>query len=488
MPDTLDTLVDPGSFQPEDDSLVSRDPLAFPGYADALERAREQAGVDESVVVGRAAIGGHPIELGVFNFAFFGGSMGEVAGERLARGLERAAERAVPFVVRTRTGGARMQEGMRSLVQMPKVIAARLTLADARRPLIAVLGNPTTGGVLASLAAAADVVLAESAAMIGFAGPRVAEVHTGRPAGRAHAAEAKLELGLVDAVGDLPALRDHIVRLLDILSSHDAEPPRLDDPPEAALPRPDGRAAVGAARAASRPTAPELLATMSDELVILRGDRAGTDDPALTAGVAKIEGRRALALALDRDHLPGPGAYRKARRCLRLAARLDLPVVTLVDTRGADPSDESESRGVAWEIAALFEDMLSAPVPIVSIVTGEGGSGGALAFATGDYLGALSDSIFSVIAPEAAAVILWRDPDRASDAADALRLTAHDLVELGIADDLIPAPTDAHSIGRTIAYHLARFAHLDVDRRDLVVSRRRRWRGMGHGSQREASP
>ncbi|MGH2730734.1 MAG: carboxyl transferase domain-containing protein, partial [Actinomycetota bacterium] len=199
---------------------------------------------------------------------------------------------------------------------------------------------------------------------------------------------------------------------------------------------------------------------------------AGTDDLALAAAIVRIFGRRVLVLALDRDHAPGPGAFRKARRCVGVACRLNIPIVTLVDTRGADPSEGSEAQGVAWEIGALFEAMLSATVPVVSFVTGEGGSGGALAFATADRLIAVSDSVFSVIAPEAAATILWRDPGRAPEIANGLRLTARDLVDMGIADELMTTPLEARPLAAAIARQLDAIRSSS----DLPAARRRRWR------------
>jgi acetyl-CoA carboxylase beta subunit len=456
---------------PEDDELASRDPLAYPDYRATLAKARSTTGADESVRAGSAAIGGHAVELAEFEFGFLGGSMGEVAGERLARSIERAARRSVPFVLHTATGGARMQEGMRALVQMPKVVAARIELEPAHLPFVAVLGHPTTGGVLASLCALADVTLAIEGSVIGFAGPPLVEQFTGRSlAPGSHTAGSKYTFGLVDDVVAPAEAPKRVAQVLDVLADDDPEPVPDDDVGSDDPAPLDGWAAVLAARALDRPRGPDLLAGLGDRIVWLRGDRAGTEDLALAAAVVRIFGRRALVLALDRDHAPGPGAFRKARRCVGVACRLGIPLVTLVDTRGADPSEGSEAQGVAWEIGALFEAMLSATVPVVSFVTGEGGSGGALAFATADRLIAVSDSVFSVIAPEAAATILWRDPGRAPEIADGLHLTARDLVDMGIADELMTAPLEA----RTLAAAIAR--RLDAAPSDLPAARRRRWR------------
>jgi acetyl-CoA carboxylase carboxyl transferase subunit beta len=472
--ETAASLADPGSFHAQDLDLRSSDPLQFADYADALEQARERSATDESVVAGPATIGGIEVELASFDFSFLGGSMGEVAGERLARAMERAAERRVPFVVRTSTGGARMQEGMRSLIQMPKLVAARLDLARAQQPFIAVLGHPTTGGVLASLAATADVTIAEGDATIGFAGPRVAARFTGTPLPPgSHSANYAYTHGLVDELVPPADAHAYVATVLRVLAAdrRDAieSPPVLEDAPEV-----DAWDVVEAVRNPTRPLAVDLIRGAAELFVELRGDRQGNDDPAVLCGFARVLGRRAMVIAMDRNHDPGPGGYRKARRCVEIAGRLHIPVVTLVDMRGADPSAESEASGLAWEIAAMFEAMLRTPTPAVSIVTGEGGSGGALAFATADELLIFRDAIFSVIAPEGAAEILWRDVTKAPQAARSLRLTADDLLDLGIADEVIRAPLKDETVRAVIAVSLDRVTTNLAD--DPAAARQQRWR------------
>lgn len=469
---SFDHVVDEGSFEAFRDELASTDPLRFAGYADLLRDERDRTGREESVETGAATIGGHPVEVAGFDFSFLGGSMGEVAGERVARAIERAVERRVPFVLRTATGGARMHEGMRALVQMPKLVAARTLLTEARLPYVAILGDPSTGGVLASVAGLADYTIAETGATVGFAGPRVVEAVTGDlpPAG-SHTAASALGNGLVDDVVDRDDVRSVLKLVLDATTSDDPEP--ASEPDGVSREEPDAWDAVLSARADERPNAPDLARQMTDHAVELRGDRAGRDDPALVALLGRLAGRRVLLLALDRRHLPGPGAFRKARRCLSVAARLGLSVVTLVDTRGADPSERSEAAGLAWEIAATFEAVLSVPVPIVSVVTGEGGSGGALALAAGDRLLIYEHAIFSVIGPEAAASILWRDADKAPDAARALRPTAQRSLDLGIADAVVPEPPEPGSLRQVLAYHLGAMTTEDTD---PSAARRARWR------------
>jgi acetyl-CoA carboxylase alpha subunit len=422
-------------------------------------------------MTGSARIGGVDVEIAAFDFTFFGGSMGEVAGERLALAMERAASRGVPFVLRTTTGGARMQEGMRSLVQMPKVVSARIALSESGQPFMAVLGHPTTGGVLASLGALADVTVAEAGATIGFAGPRVAERFTGVPLPEgSHKATSAYSAGLVDELVSSADVHSYVAGVLKLLGPDDPVPVDAPTPGEAT--DLDPWELVQLVRSQGHPKGPDLIRSAADAVVELRGDRTGADDMAVFTAFARVAGRKVMAVALDRDHHPGPHGFRKARRCLDIAARLRMPVVTVVDTRGADPSAASEAGGIAWEIARLFEAMLSAPVPILSFVTGEGGSGGALAFGCGDRLVAFGRSIFSVIGPEGAAEILWRDGGRASEAAAALRLAAADLLDLGIADEVIPGAATPEAIKHAIA------TGLEGDRSDGAASRRRRWRSV----------
>ncbi|MDQ3986119.1 MAG: acetyl-CoA carboxylase carboxyl transferase subunit beta [Actinomycetota bacterium] len=475
----IDALADPETFRPFKDARESEDPLGFPDYRSMIERARAQSGSNEAVVTGGATIGGRDVVLALFEFNFLAGSMGEVAGERLAEAMEAAAEREIPFVLRTATGGARMQEGMRSLIQMPKTVAARLALERAAQPFVAVLGHPTTGGVLASLGSLADVTIAEDDATIGFAGPRLVELVTGAPPGEdSHNARAAVESGLVDEVAAADAVRDRVAHCLDLLRPDSPEEPTSGEKPEV-------RTQVGATpwpavRDPNRASATGIARELGDHFE-LRGDREGRDDPAVVTMLARVMGRRCILVALDREHNPGPAAYRKTRRAIAVGSRLSLPVVTLVDTPGADPSPGSERGGVAWEIAALFQTILTAPVPVLSIVTGEGGSGGALAFAAGDLLLIYSDAMFSVIAPDLAAEILWRDPARDAEAASALRVSAADLRDLGIADGVLQGPADPESVRSATAYHLDRLSNERLDGTARAFRRQAKWRNLGKG-------
>ncbi len=454
------------------------DPLGWPDYDELRSEARERTGADESVTVVRGRVGGSEAVVVGWDFGFLGGSMGTVAGQRIAGAYDAAAAAGLPVVLLPSTGGARMQEGMASLVQMAATTAA----ATAHPHLqIAVLRDPTTGGVFASHANLADVVLAEPNATIGFAGPRVAEAMTDGPLpSGSHTARGAHAAGLVDAVvarPDLPAV------LGDLLAFHREAQPEPVDPPVGPPPTDASVAAwdeVQRARAADRPRAPEVLA--HDRVAVhgrLRGDRAGGTDPTVDVVLGTWAGRRVVVVAMDpRQGAVGPAGYRTAWRGIDLAARLGVPLVLLVDTPGADAGAAAEAGGVAHHIAATMARLVATPVPTVAVVVGEGGSGGALALAVTDRLLLQEHAIFTVIAPEGAAAILHRDRDRAPDVAELLDPTARRLHALGVADAVVAEPDDpaiaVDNVVRAVAAALDELAEEAPD--DRLARRRARWR------------
>jgi acyl-CoA carboxylase subunit beta len=466
----LNAILDSG-WSESDAGLGANNPLSFPGYkTDA-----------ESVITASGAIEAMPVEAISFDFSLLGGSMGVAAGEKIARAFERGAERRAAVVALTASGGARMQEGMLALAQMAKTMVARTALQRARLPFVAYLGDPTTGGVYASFGSQADVLWAEPGATIGFAGPRVAAAAGEALPPGSHTAEFSLERGLIDDIVAPDDLRARLVHVLDLTMGRD-EPEEQTMPSEPA-PAPDRDAwdDVTLARHDKRPTGVGFARMICGEIEELRGDRAGVDDRALVCGLARLAGRRIAVIALDRGR-PRPPAYRKAYRLARFAANLGLPLVTFIDTPGADPSSSSEAAGIARTIATAFRTTMDHPAPTVAVVTGEGGSGGALALAVCDRVLVCEHAFFSVIAPEGAAAILKRN-DVEQVAAD-LKLRASDLLRFGLADRIVPEPgTGAHTqpeaaaafIKAAIAATLAELpAHPDVE------ARRARWRSAGN--------
>lgn len=450
-------LVDTGSFAELACERPADDPLGFTDsqpYAERLDAARRATGEDEAVVVGSATIDGQDLVLAAMDFTFLGGSMGAATGAAVAQAAELALERGIPLVVVTASGGARMQEGALSLMQMARTSQAMAMLREAGLLSVCVLADPTFGGVTASFASLGDVLIAEAGARVGFAGPRVIRqtVPQDLPP-QFQAAESLLSHGLVDRVETREHLRPVLSRLLAL---HGRGVPEVGTTPapravvRTAAPR-DPWDVVQAARNPGRPTALDYLAGSFDDFVELHGDRAHADDPAVVGGVASIAGRSVVVVAHQKGHdtrelvarnfgMPHPEGYRKALRLFAHAERLHLPVVTLVDTPGAYPGVAAEERGQAGAIAEIIARSARLRVPVLSVVTGEGGSGGALALATADRLLVLENSFFSVISPEGCAAILWRTAKAAPEAARALRITADDLLELGIADALVAEP------------------------------------------------
>ncbi|MGE3267701.1 MAG: acetyl-CoA carboxylase, carboxyltransferase subunit beta [Chloroflexota bacterium] len=499
----LELLLDEGSFREVHASLTSVDPLLFSDrvpYSARLDEAQETTGLDDAVIIGTGRINGHECVIAVLEFAFMGGSMGTVVGEKVALAIELATDRKLPFISVSASGGARMQEGMLSLVQMAKTSAAATRLSQAGLPFISVLTNPTTGGVYASFASRGDVILAEPGALIGFAGPRVIEQLTGRAKPKdAQTAEYLLAHGQIDGVVDRARLRNVLATFLQLLAKSRAAAPRIENE----LYRPETRQSSSAwdtvelARHPDRPTSMDYVRLMLPLFVELHGDRHSLDDPAVICGIGDLGGITVMLIAQERGRddaereLRNGGrmsaeGYRKAARAMRLAGRLGLPVLTLIDTPGAALDFDSEARGLAPSIAECLSTMSILPVPVVAVVIGEGGSGGALALGVADRILMQEHSIYSVIAPEGAAAILYHDAQRARDLADALKLTAADCKLLGVVDTLVPEPEGGAHLDPHYAALLLRNFVLDallelrkVKPRRLVDSRYRKFRRMG---------
>jgi acyl-CoA carboxylase subunit beta len=474
---------------PTPSAATATDPIGFPGYADKIDRARERTGRDASVAVGIAELGGERVVAAVAEFDFLGGSMGQEHGERVAHAMAAALELELPFVAVTASGGARMQEGMVSLVQMSRMAEGVRRLRAAGIPVLAHFTSPTTGGVHASYGALADVIVADTGATVGFAGPRVVEAFTGSPVGDdSHTAEAALASGLIDEVADADDADARLaawVRLLHPARRRGALPDaaHVDEP----VIEPDAWDAVRRARRPDRPSARDLLAEAFDEHLELHGDRAGEDDPAVVSAVARLGDRSVMVVGFDRrgradqpERRPGQptaAGFRKARRAAELAERWGLPLVTFIDTPGADPSPRSDRSGLAVSIAETFVATLGVQAPTVAVVTGEGGSGGALALGCTDRLLMQDDSVFVIIAPEGAAAILHRDPTRAEEVARMLKPTATELRRLGIIDRVLPGPTthDPATAATALRAELsATLADLDADP-DRLASRDARY-------------
>ncbi|MFE4171335.1 carboxyl transferase domain-containing protein [Streptomyces sp. NPDC056909] len=411
-------------------------PLAWEGYDAARARAEERTGEKESVVCGTGRIGATEAVLISFEFGFLGGSLGERTGDRLEAAYTHARERRLPVVSLIATGGSRMQEGMRALLQLQRVARQSALTRAAGLAQLAVVRDPTTGGGWATLGAGADVVLALPGAQIGFAGSRV------RPADAdpyAYTAEAQLAAGHIDAVVRQDELRATVGRWLRLLTGGDRAGEAA--PPPAGLgggePPASGWDAVIRARAPERPRAQAYVDAYFTEREAVVGDRCGGRDPGMLCGFGRHAGRT-VAYAAQCGTPTLPAGYRTAARLIRLADRLGIPVLTLVDTPGAANDAEAERAGAGGAIADLFAAMATARVPLTTLLIGEGGSGGALALSAPDNTWATPDSYFSVIAPELATAILKRPPGETRATAGQLRLRPEDLVSLGAVRGIVP--------------------------------------------------
>jgi len=538
----LEQLLDAGTWAERDAGLQSVDRLGFVDqkpYPDRLAAAQAATGMHDAAVWGTAALGGIQVAICVMDFGFMGGSMGAVVGEKVTRAAEYALASRTPLVVVSASGGARMQEGTLALMQLAKTLGAVERLRAGGVPFLSVLSDPTTGGVFASFAAVGDINVAEPNALIGFAGSRVTAgtIAQQLPAGFQRS-EFLFEHGFIDRVVVRPELRNELAGLLRLLPARGTEPgaPAAIDGDTAgfrpfsflssiaervgeraagdgattapvAVPDGDPRDAVWArvllARNLRRPRTLEFVEAMMDDFVELHGDRLFGDDTAIVAGLARIDGRRVAVVGqqkgADTDEniqrnfgMPHPEGYRKAMRIMELAERFGLPVITFVDVPGAHPGPESEERGIAEAIARSIGLMSRLRTPIVTVITGEGGSGGAIAIAVGDVIIALENAVYSVISPEGCASILWRTSDEAATAALAMKMTAADQQALGVVDIVVPEPGDgahadpAETARRLKAIVIDRLAALDgltIDQ--LLEARYRRYRALGSYTETE---
>ncbi|WP_405816346.1 acetyl-CoA carboxylase [Streptomyces sp. NBC_01390] len=431
-------------------------PLSWQGYDASRARASARTGEEESVVCGTARIGGTPAVLVAFEFGFLGGSLGERTGDRLELAYEYARAHRLPVVPLVATGGSRMQEGMLALTQLQRVARQSTLTREAALPQIAVLRDPTTGGGWATLGAGADVVLALPGAQVGFAGSRV------RPADAdpaAYTAEAQVAAGAADAIVRPEALRETLALWLRLLSAGTSAstgsgiagtaPAETGSAGAVPPPAPLGTAslpttgwdAVERARSPRRPRAEAYLDACFTRRADISGDRCGGTDAGMVCGFGeRAEDGRTVAYAAQLGTATRPAGYRTATRLIRLADRLGIPVLTLVDTPGAANDADAERQGAGAAIADLFGAVAAARTPVTTLLIGEGGSGGALALAAPGNTWATPDSYFSVIAPELAAAILKRPEGEVRATADQLRIRPQDLVELGVVRGIVGRP------------------------------------------------
>ena len=506
-------VFDAQTFEEWDEEFTGGNPCHFKGYEEKLGDLQRDTGLNEAVITGKGKIDGMEAAVGVCDTRFLMGSMGYAVGEKLTRAIEQATVEKLPLIIFTCSGGARMQEGIVSLMQMEKTAAA-LKKFDAAGGL---LTNPTTGGVTASFAMLGDIILAEPQALVGFAGPRVIRQTIGEelPEGFQRA-EFLLEHGLIDNIVERRFLKQTLSTLLRLHKKPQAETMSryqqyLDDiyakkidikKEEALLAAKNEKKQLSAwekvqiARSGKRPSALDYIGYLTKDFYELHGDRAYRDDGAVVGGIAFF-GKQPVTVigqqkgATTKENIvrnfgmPYPEGYRKALRLMKQAEKFHRPVLCLVDTPGAYCGIGAEERGQGEAIAKNLFEMADLKVPVLSIVIGEGGSGGALALAAGNEVWMLENSVYSILSPEGFASILWKDASKAEKAAQVMKLTAQDLKELGIIEQILPEfpIVSSDNMNRVTLYMKRKIAgflikYQQMSGEELAQQRYQRFRGM----------
>ena len=458
-------VADKDSFQEWYTDFPLCNPLDYPEYEEKLAALKEKTHLDEAVCIGEARIENSPVVLGVCDARFLMGSMGHTVGEKITGAFEEATKRKLPVVLFCCSGGARMQEGIVSLMQMAKTSAAVKKHSDAGLLYIHVLTDPTTGGVTASFAMLGDIILAEPGALIGFAGPRVIAqtIHQKLPEGF-QKAEFLVEHGILDGIVKREDLKQTLSGLLKlherqkgycqfsniVLSKEEI----LQDTRRKKTKEMTAWERVQTARDSKRPVSLDYIKEIFDSFMELHGDRAFHDDGAIIGGLALLDGQPVTVIGIQKGRstkenigrnfgMPSPEGYRKALRLMKQAEKFQRPIITFIDTPGAFCGIEAEERGQGEAIARNLMEMAALKVPVLSIVIGEGGSGGALALGVGNEVWMLENAIYSILSPEGFASILWKDSKKAKEASEVMKITAEDLKKLGIIEQVIPEETAA---------------------------------------------
>ena len=473
----IEMLTDVGTFEEWNKEMPFSNPLDFPNYEKKVEAAREKTNLNEAIVIGKAKIDGNPAVVGVCDARFIMSSMGHVVGEKITEAVERATKEKLPVILFACSGGARMQEGIVSLMQMAKTSAALKRHHEAGQLFISVLTDPTTGGVTASFAMLGDIIIAEPGALIGFAGPRVIEQTIGQklPEGFQRA-EFLLDHGFVDMILPRQDQKHVIGRILYMHRKHDMDVEEngvKTDIPVNTLAAPQSQEnteksawdTVLLSRKADRPTALDYINAVFDEFMEFHGDRCFKDDGAIVGGIAMFHGMPVTVIGQQKGKntkdnirrnfgMPSPDGYRKALRLMKQAETFGRPIICFVDTPGAFCGLEAEERGQGEAIARNLFEMSDLKVPVLSIVIGEGGSGGALAMAVANEVWMMENAIYSILSPEGFASILYKDSKKAPEAARVMKVTAADLKELGLIERIIPEeePANTDTLYRIAGY------------------------------------
>ena len=457
----LAITLDEGTFEEWDPVMPPVNPMEYKGYAEKVAALQEKTGLNEAVITGKGSIDGQKTAIGICDGRFLMASMGYNVGEKITKMVERATEERLPVIIFCCSGGARMQEGIVSLMQMAKTSAALKRHSDAGLLYISVLTDPTTGGVTASFAMLGDIILAEPKALIGFAGPRVIEqtMKQKLPKGFQRS-EFLLEHGFVDEIVGRSKMKEALAAYLHMHSKEARPEENIRDINEASVQEKmceerklSAWDRVLLSRQNDRPVGTDYIELLFTDFRELHGDSQFGDDGAIVGGVAMFHGRPVTVIVQEKGKttkeniargfgMPKPEGYRKALRLMKQAEKFHRPVFCIVDTPGAFCGMEAEERGQGEAIARNLWELSSLKTPVLTVVTGEGGSGGALAMAVADEVWMLENATYSILSPEGFASILWKDAKKADEAAKAMKLTAGDVLKSGVIERIIPEPEE----------------------------------------------
>lgn len=449
----LKSIADMDSFVEWDEDVRIKNPLNNVSYQNKLNYALQNTELNDAIITGEITISGYQVAIGIMDTRFMMASMGQVVGEKVTRMFEKATLRKIPVIIFCGSGGARVQEGVIALMQMEKTAAAVKRHSDSGNLYISILTNPTMGGVTASFAMIADIILAEKGAKIGFAGPRVIEQNTGEKlSNEFQTAEFQLEHGFIDAIVERSEIRQCLYHLLFLhsrkrkifIGKHRKRKGLV-------LNKKSSNAwnKVQIARNIKRPTSIDYINEIFEGFIELAGDRVSGDDHAIVGGIAEFgnnvvtiiaqqKGKNSLNESIYRNWgMPSPEGYRKALRLMKQAEKFNRPIICFIDTIGAACNQKAEEQGQGIAIANLLQEMSVLKVPILSIIISEGGSGGALALGVANEVWMLENSVYYILTPEGYASILWKDNRKAAEAAKEMQIEANDLFQLGLIEDII---------------------------------------------------
>jgi acetyl-CoA carboxylase carboxyl transferase subunit beta len=520
----LEITADPGSFVEFCQTMDSGNPIDYPGYREKLAELQQARGTREAVISGRCTIMGSPAVICIMDSYFMMASMGSVVGEKITRAFEYGTEHHLPLVIFTASGGARMQEGIFSLMQMAKTSGAVARHYREGQLYITVMADPTTGGVTASFASLGDIIIAEPGVLIGFAGKRVIQDTIGQALPeKFQTAEFVYEHGFADMIVRRDSLREILSRLIRLhpypggnLSPAGTASRAAGTPPAGAAPRdgpdesPPGQVRegtpghkltvtqrLGLLHSLNRPSVNDYIPHIFSSFTELHGDRYFGDDPAVMAGIgflgdtpltliSQVRGRDIEELKRANFSMPHPEGYRKALRLAKEAEKFHRPVICLIDTPGAFCGIGAEERGQGESIARNLMEFMTLKTPVISVILGEGGSGGALALGVCDELAMLENALYSVISPRGFASILWKDASREKEAAELMKISAEDLYAWGICEKIIDEPEGgaaldipltAKNLGSYLSTAVKRYAALDIN--TLLEKRYQKYRRIG---------